>query len=127
MTYRIRQIIPNRWQGDFYNFIDAPNVPVLYSIALLNVLPYIPVMVLTNSVRKTLHSIIKQCQVPVLLIIAICFFLADCSVVKLPYRVVVGTVMGSYYIVKGAYELTAGTTKLIYKIGEFTFKVKIYL
>ena len=97
--------------------------PVLYSIALLNVLPYIPVMVLTNSVRKTLRSIIKQRQVPVLLIIAICFFLADCSVVKLPYRVVVGTVMGSYYIVKGAYELTAGTTKLIYKIGEFTFKV----
>jgi rare lipoprotein A len=78
-------------------------------------------MVLTNWVSKTLCSIIKQRQILVLLLI--CFFLPDCSIVKLPYRVVSGTVMGSYYAVKGAYELTAGTTKLVYKIGEFTFKV----
>lgn len=31
------------------------------------------------------------------------------------------TVKGSIRTVKGAYELTAGTTKLIYKIGAFTF------
>ena len=77
----------------------------------------------TNWVCKTLRSIIKQRQIPVLLIVPICIFLVDCSIVKLPYRVVAGTVMGGYYIVKGAYELTAGTTKLVYKIGEFTFKV----
>ena len=80
-------------------------------------------MILTNSVCKTLRSIIKQRQVSVLLIVSICIFLADCSIVKLPYNVVVGTVKGGYYIVKGAYELTAGTVKVVYKIGEFTFKV----
>jgi len=37
--------------------------------------------------------------------------------------VVAGTVKGGYYVVKGAYELTAGTTKIVYKIGGFTFKV----
>ncbi|HOW55720.1 MAG TPA: septal ring lytic transglycosylase RlpA family protein [Syntrophorhabdaceae bacterium] len=36
---------------------------------------------------------------------------------------VAGTVKGGYYVVKGAYELTAGTTKIVYKIGGFTFKV----
>ena len=75
----------------------------------------------TNRVRRTSNSIIKQRRI--LVLILICIFLADCSIIKLPYRVVAGTVMGSYYVVKGAYELTAGTTKLVYKIGEFTFKV----
>jgi rare lipoprotein A len=97
--------------------------PRIYSIALPDVVPYIPVMVATNSVCKTLRSIIKQRQVPVLLVVSICIFLADCSIIKLPYRVVAGTVMGGYYVVKGAYELTVGTTKLVYRIGEFTFKV----
>ena len=78
---------------------------------------------LTNSVCKILRSIIKQRQVPVLLIVSICIFLTDCAIVKLPYRIVVGTVKGTYYVVKGAYELTAGTVKVVYKIGEFTFKV----
>lgn len=86
-------------------------------------LPYIPVMALTNWLCKVLRSIIKQRQISLLLLISICIFLVDCSVIKLPYRVVAGTVMGSYYVVRGAYELTAGTTKLVYKIGEFTFKV----
>ena len=58
-----------------------------------------------------------------MLVVSVCLFLAGCSVIRLPYRVVVGTVMGGYYVVKGAYELTAGTTKLVYRIGEFTFKV----
>jgi rare lipoprotein A len=80
-------------------------------------------MTLTNSVYKTVCSIIKQCQVHVLLVVSICLFLAGCAILKLPYRVVVGTVKGTYYVVRGAYELTAGTVKVVYKIGEFTFKV----
>jgi rare lipoprotein A len=95
----------------------------MYSIALLNMLPYISVMVLINSICRILRSVIKQRQVPALLIASTCLFLLDCSIVTLPYRVVVGTVKGSYYVVKGAYELTAGTGKVVYKIGEFTFKV----
>lgn len=54
---------------------------------------------------------------------SICLFLVNCSIVKVPYKVVAGTVKGGYYVVKGAYELTAGTTKIVYKIGGFTFKV----
>jgi rare lipoprotein A len=80
-------------------------------------------MALTNSVCKKLCSIIKQYQVHVLLVVSICIFLTDCAIVKLPYRVLVGTVKGTYYVVKGTYELTAGTVKVVYKIGEFTFKV----
>jgi rare lipoprotein A len=80
-------------------------------------------MILINSVRKALRSIIKQHQAPIIFIVTFCIFLVGCAIVKLPYRIVVGTVKGSYYIVKGAYELTAGTTKIVYKIGEFTFKV----
>ena len=86
-------------------------------------LPYISVMVLTNSVCKTLRSVIKQRQVHILLIALVCLFLVDCSIVMLPYKIVIGTVKGTYYVVKGAYELTAGTVKVVYKIGEFTFKV----
>ena len=33
------------------------------------------------------------------------------------------TVKGGYYIIKGAYRLTAGTTKIVYQIGKFTFNV----
>jgi rare lipoprotein A len=47
----------------------------------------------------------------------------NCCFVKVPYKIVKGTVKGSYYIVKGAYELTSGTVKVVYKIGEFSFTV----
>jgi len=39
-----------------------------------------------------------------------------------PYKIVKGTVKGTYYIVKGAYEITSGTTKVVYHIGKFTYK-----
>jgi rare lipoprotein A len=80
-------------------------------------------MILTKSICRILRSIIEQRQVPALFIVSICFFLVDCSIVKLPYRVVAGTVMGSYYVVRGAYELTAGTAKIVYTVGGFTFRV----
>jgi rare lipoprotein A len=50
-------------------------------------------------------------------------FLGGCAIVKVPYKIFKGTVKGSIWVVKGTYELTAGTTKLLYKIGEFTFEV----
>ena len=85
--------------------------------------PYIKDMALINQVYRTLHNIIKQHRVGILLLAIICLFIVGCVLVKLPYNIVVGTVKGSYYIVKGAYELTAGTVKVVYRIGEFTFKV----
>ncbi len=49
--------------------------------------------------------------------------LCGCSVLRTTYRVGKGTVKGTVWVVKGAYHLTAGTTKLVYKIGKFTFDV----
>lgn len=80
-------------------------------------------MALINPVPGRSCFKTEQHRISLLLVVSVCLFLAGCSVIRLPYRVVVGTVMGGYYVVKGAYELTAGTTKLVYRIGEFTFKV----
>ena len=54
---------------------------------------------------------------------AVLVFLCGCSALKTTYRVGKGTVKGTVWAVKGAYNLTAGTTKLVYKIGKFTFDV----
>ena len=46
-----------------------------------------------------------------------------CSLVSAPFRVAKGTVSGGVWVVKTTYEVTAGTSKVIYRIGEFTFEV----
>ena len=46
-----------------------------------------------------------------------------CSLITLPYDVTKGVINGTVCIVKGTYELTAGTAKVLYKIGEFTYEV----
>ncbi len=53
------------------------------------------------------------------------FFLtmAGCTVLSAPFRVAKGAVMGGVWVVKTTYEVTAGTTKVIYRIGEFTYEV----
>jgi len=58
-----------------------------------------------------------------LLLLYWCLVLEGCAVVTIPYRITKGTIKGGIWVVKGTYELTAGTTKLLYKIGEFTFEV----
>lgn len=53
-----------------------------------------------------------------------CFlFLSGCAIVTVPYKITKGTIKGSIWVVKGTYKLTTGTTKLLYKIGEFSFMV----
>jgi rare lipoprotein A len=49
--------------------------------------------------------------------------LAGCSLISAPYRVAKGAVSGTVWVVKTTYEVTAGTTKVIYRIGEFTYVV----
>ncbi len=49
--------------------------------------------------------------------------LPGCSPFSVPYKVVKGTVSGGVWVVKTTYEVTAGTTKIIYRVGEFTFEV----
>jgi len=58
------------------------------------------------------------------LFIACCYLvLSSCALVTVPYRITKGTLKGSIWLVKGTYELTAGTTKLLYRIGAFSFEV----
>jgi rare lipoprotein A len=51
-----------------------------------------------------------------------CLAVSACAVVELPYHVAKGAVKTAVYVVKGSYELTAGTTKVVYRIGKFTYK-----
>ena len=53
--------------------------------------------------------------------LAICC--AGCAAVKAPFRVAKGAVVGGVWIVKTTYQVAAGTTKVIYRIGEFTYEV----
>jgi rare lipoprotein A len=64
-------------------------------------------------------------RLPLIQAITLAAFLSltACAVIKAPYTITKGAVMGTYYAVKGTYVLTAGTTKLVYKIGKFTFNV----
>ena len=44
------------------------------------------------------------------LLVALLFCLyTGCFLIRIPYKLVKGTVKGTYYVVKGAYEFTAGT------------------
>lgn len=45
------------------------------------------------------------------------------SAMKTTYRVGKKTVKGTIWVAKGAYQFTKGTTKLVYRIGKFTFEV----
>ncbi len=67
----------------------------------------------------------KQTLCRTLYFILVCysFVLAGCAIVKAPYKIAKGTVKGTAFAIKGAYELTAGTTKFVYKVGKFTFTV----
>ena len=46
-----------------------------------------------------------------------------CALVSAPFKVAKGAVTGGVWVVKTTYEVTAGTTKVIYRVGEFTYEV----
>jgi rare lipoprotein A len=46
-----------------------------------------------------------------------------CALIRAPYEVSKGVVKGGVWVVKTTYVVTAGTTKTIYRIGEFTYEV----
>ncbi len=48
---------------------------------------------------------------------------AGCVLIRAPYEVAKGTLRGGVWVVKTTYVVTAGTTKVIYRIGEFTYEV----
>ncbi len=49
--------------------------------------------------------------------------LASCSALKTSYHGIKTVVKGTVWIVRGAYQFTKGATKLVYRIGKFTFEV----
>ena len=48
---------------------------------------------------------------------------SGCSVITAPYHAAKDTVQGGVWVVKTTYAVTAGTTKVIYKIGGYTYEV----
>ena len=60
---------------------------------------------------------------PIIIFFFAVLVLTACSTVRTSYRVTKKTVKGTIWTVKGAYELTAGTSRLVYTVGKFTFKV----
>lgn len=84
-----------------------------------------------ESLRTTRRAL------PLLLLLSLLLTSASCSVVegaftvikttfwaaKTSYRVAKKTVKGTIWAVSGTYELTKGATKLVYRIGKYTFEV----
>jgi len=63
-------------------------------------------------------------RLAVFLAVSVAIVLSDgCSVITVPYRAAKNVVEGGVWVVKKTYVVVAGTTKTIYKIGEFTFEV----
>jgi rare lipoprotein A len=64
----------------------------------------------------------KISVVSILCVFCLSFFLNGCSFLLLTYEVTTDAISGAVWVVKGAYNLTAGTTKAVYKIGEYTYE-----
>jgi rare lipoprotein A len=58
-----------------------------------------------------------------LLLSGFCVVAVSCSLVSAPFKVAKGAVFGGVWVVRTTYEVTAGTTKVVYRIGEFTYEV----
>ncbi len=66
----------------------------------------------------------KTYRKPAVLLLTIHLFICiSCAVITAPYKVTKAVLKGSIWTIRGAYELTAGTTKLVYSVGKFTFHV----
>jgi rare lipoprotein A len=78
-------------------------------------------MPITNTYKK---RILQKTGLHIRLCLFVFFFtLSGCSLAVITYEVTTGAIKTCIWAVKGAYELTAGATKLVYKIGEYTFEV----
>jgi rare lipoprotein A len=59
----------------------------------------------------------------ILLLAGVWLAVAGCALISLPFKIIGGAIKGTVWVVKTTYEVTAGTTKAVYRIGEFTFEV----
>ena len=58
-----------------------------------------------------------------LVVLAAAAFSNGCAVITVPYHAAKDVVEGSVWVVKKTYVVVAGTTKTIYRIGQYTFEV----
>jgi len=58
-----------------------------------------------------------------LLLPGVLLAITGCALVSAPFKAAMGAVTGGVWVVKTTYEVTAGATKVIYRIGEFTYEV----
>ena len=58
-----------------------------------------------------------------LVVLAAAAFSNGCALITVPYHAAKGVVEGSVWVVKTSYVVVAGTTKTIYRIGQYTFEV----
>lgn len=87
----------------------------------MNMILYVLIMIRITSMHNIPRFRVKRHYIFVLLLILSCLIFGGCWAVTAPYKIAKGTVKGTYYAVKGTYNFTAGTTKIVYKIGAFTF------
>ncbi len=73
--------------------------------------------------RKSVLPIGKHINNLLIICYSAFFLLSGCSFITTPYRITKKAIKGTIWTVKGAYELTAGTTRLMYSVGKFTFNV----
>ena len=78
-------------------------------------------MPLINTYKKIL--LLKTGLRLDLLLFVFFFTISGCSLAIISYELTTGAIKTCIWAVKGAYELTAGATKLVYKIGEYTYEV----
>ena len=57
------------------------------------------------------------------MVVACSVALAGCAVITAPYHAAKSVVRGGVWIVKKTYVVAAGTTKIIYKLGGYTYEV----
>jgi rare lipoprotein A len=50
-------------------------------------------------------------------------FSHGCSIITAPYHVAKGVVQGSVWIVRTSCQVTSGTVKVVYRIGQYTYEV----
>jgi rare lipoprotein A len=57
------------------------------------------------------------------ILIALLVFLSGCVLITAPYEVTKGAVKGTVFAVKTTYVVASGTTKVVYKVGKYTYEV----
>lgn len=71
---------------------------------------------------KFIKDYIGQLHFPCFLFIC-CAVFPGCVLITAPYEITKGAIKTCAFAVRGAYELTAGTARLVYEVGGYTFKV----